>query len=134
METTTTPAKETTMHTIAMKPASDYRRSNYGVLLESETRHPVAGRGFHNPHHHHTIEVWENRRGTDPFGKPTDQAHTILMNAQASCISAHPQAPVSYGETLRVGDRVQLEVGGFPIGEYVIQAGYLRDPILLPAS
>jgi hypothetical protein len=152
METETTTASRkpfTTEHvtlktiTIEVQPAGDYWRDNYGILLESASVHAASGRGFHNPSFNHVVQVWENRPAkggphkgevVTPDGKLTDETHTVCLKAQPTVISAHPGEPLKYGPALSVGTRVRLEVGGYPIGEYVVQARQLADPILVPAS
>jgi len=119
---------------IEMTSADPYRLKNYGVLLESVARYSVAGRGFHNPHHNHTIEVWFNREGQDPHGRPTpgDQPYTVLMSAKASVISTMKNTNVYGDETLHIGDAVDLYAGDYLIGKYVIEARPLCDPYLVP--
>lgn len=122
--------------TIELAPSTADRRDSYGVLLESELQYDVAGPGLHNPHHPHTIQLWECRERdgqlVDPNGRPTTEAHVVLMSAQAVVITAHPMRGRSRADVvLHIGDTVRLAVNGYPLGEYRIEAGRLSDPRLV---
>lgn len=127
-------------HMIAMSPASDYRRDNYGVLLESDTIHTVTGAGVHNRHHGHVLEVWENRPSrangadpavlVDPFGRPTEDRYTVILAAKATVIAARPTGDEKAdGTVIALGDHVTLTVAGFPTHTYRVQAGRMTDPV-----
>lgn len=124
----------TTKITVEMVPADAYRTEHYGVLLASAAKYGVQGRGFHNPSFFHVVEVWENREGQDPHGRPTEAKHTVLLNAQPSVISTRPNTDLYADETLLIGTEVELVVNGFPIGSYRIEAGRLSDPTLVPIN
>jgi hypothetical protein len=126
---------------VDLLPAGDYRRDQYGVLLVSHTEHDVKGRGVHNPHHPHQIEVWENRpgkfRGADPDvlvspvdNQPTDEQYTVLLSPRAVVISAHPGEQTPQGATLYLGDVVELAIHGYVIGTYRIDARPHHNPHL----
>lgn len=124
-----------TTHTIALVPADDYRRETYGVLLTSATQHDFTGRGIHNPHHRHTLDVWECRPANDgsgslrdPRGGNTSEPYAYLFSPHANVISAHPGKPVAMGPALRLGDVVRLTVHGFYLGEIQIRAKSLDNP------
>lgn len=134
----------TTATRIDLKPDTDYRRDNYGVLLVSETLHTMSGRGVHNRSFNHEIEVWENRpakwNGADPdqlvtpHGEPTEERYTFLTKAVPTVITAWPEERQEQGPGLAVGDQVELYVHGLSIGTFTVTAGVLRDPILLKAD
>lgn len=123
------------VHRVEMKPASTYRSREYGVLLESVTRHDMTGPGVHNRHHPHSIQVWENRVRdgvlTDPHGKPTSERYSVLTSAHAVVITAHREERPPQGPMLQVGDTVILHVNGFEIGQYEVTAKALHDPVLV---
>lgn len=134
-----------TTHRINLRPDADDRRDSYGVLLVSEQVHRVTGRGVHNPHHNHEIQVWENRpskaRGADPdvkvtpYGDPTEEDYTFTTSAQATVISAHRLGNErTEGDTLAIGDVLELAVNGYVLGRFVLTAKSLHDPILVPEA
>jgi hypothetical protein len=128
---------------IDLKPADDYRRDNYGVLLESETLHTMSGRGVHNRSFNHEIQVWENRPSkvtvadpdqlVTPHGQPTEERYHFQTKAVPTVLTAWKEERQEQGPGLAVGDQVELYVQGFSIGTFTVTAGVLRDPILLPA-
>lgn len=131
------------MTTIDLRPASDYRRKHYGVLLESTTEHDVTGRGVHNRHHPHVVDVWQNKQRpdysgqaeaySDPRGGTTDQPYTFLLKARAVVIALNGPGPEQEpGETLALGDVVRLTVHGFSLGWFQIMNRPLHDPHLVP--
>lgn len=125
--------------TINLQPTKADRAEFYGVLLESTTRHTVrgseAGR-VHNPSFAHRVDVWENRNGTDPMGRPTHRPYSYYLTAQPVAIVANPAMAdhTPEGEALTVGDRVRLAVNGYVIGEFIIRAQSLADPVLIPVD
>jgi len=133
------------MTTIDLKPASDYRREQYGVLLESVTRHNVTSRGVHNPSHQHRVDVWQNKMRDDYEGQAeayrdprsgfTSSPYSFLLTAQASVISAHRVGePDPEGEVLELGGIVRLTIHGFSIGWFQILNRPLHDPHLVPVD
>lgn len=131
------------MTDIDLKAASDYRRSNYGVLLESTTQHSVVGRGVHNRHHPHRLDVWANKADIvegkpcfiDPRNRPTEQPYSFLLSAQAVVISARRIGDeVEEGPDLAIGEVVRVTVHGLSLGWFQIRAQQLRDPILEPVD
>jgi hypothetical protein len=123
-------------HTVDLVPAGAYWRDAYGILLESETMHDFTGRGIHNPHHRHTLQVWENKPANDGSGllkSPdgsgnTSEPYTFLWSPSANVISAHPGEPVKQGPTLALGDVVTLKVHGYVIGQIQCRARSLHNP------
>jgi len=129
------------MTTIALVPTSDYRRDTYGVVLTSATEHYFAGSRVHNPHHAHRLDVWDNalRRFpdgtyTDPNGHTTTQRYSYDWSPQATVISAHRVDAATRGETLHVGEVVELTIHGYSIGHFAIGAAPLHDPHLTPVT
>lgn len=126
---------------INLIPASDYKRETYGIVLVSETEHRFTGRGIHNPHHGHVLQVWNNAKreqadGTflDPHNRPTPMLHSFEWAPEALVIAAHPVFRRQAGESLVLGDHVELYVHGFRIDEYVVEARPLHDPHLTPVG
>lgn len=126
-----------TIHEINLIPTDAYRRDTYGVILESESRHTVTGRGVHNPGYDHRIDVWENRPArdgsgglVDPHGKRTEDTYSYLLKACATVITARREVRPPQGPTLKIGDVVRLKISGYSIGEYQIRAKMLHDPHL----
>lgn len=122
--------------TINLQPAEAYRAEHYGVLMESTSRHIVTGPRVHNPSFPHRVDVWENRNGTTPMGKPTTAPYSYYLTAQPVAIVANPamRDATPEGETLRVGDHVRLAVHGYVLGEFLIRAESLSDPVLIPVE
>lgn len=109
-------------------------RQHYGIRLVSETEHKVTGRGVHNPSHMHTVEVWENgawgNPDTDPRGLPFTEPYTYLMSPQSITISTMVTEPVAEGETLALGQVVELQRNGRTLGMFRIDADPLHNPHL----
>lgn len=130
--------------TIDLQAGDAQRRAAYGILLESITVHPIVGRGVHNRGSLHRIQVWENRPSkvtgadpdqlVDPRGRPTSAPYSVTTSAQPVIIAAHPIERAPEGAALSIGDTVVLAVSGYRIGEYVVEAEYLRDPHLVPVT
>lgn len=114
---------------IDMVPADAYRLSNYGIALVSRTKHVVRGKGVHNPGFNHRVEVWFNTNGTDPHGKTTQDATTVLLSATATVLSNMGDGD-QYGPDLVVGERVILMLKNRSLGVFSIVAGNLCDPYL----
>jgi hypothetical protein len=91
----------------------------------------VCGKGVHNRSFNHRVDVWENKGGMDPNGRPTTDSHTVILNAVASVISATPGEALNHGVDLGIGDEVALTIAGLPIGTFVITAQPLADPYLV---
>lgn len=118
------------MKTITLTPAND-RLVSYGVTFQSTTLHQVIGKGVHNPHFNHELRIWKNSGKVDPNGRSTDQETSLLLTAQSTTITAWKEAPLSYGPTLTIGERVVLL---YPNGEASVaevQARHLADPELI---
>jgi hypothetical protein len=142
------------MITIDLIPASDYYTEHYGQLFESVTRHTVTGKNVHNRSFPHRIAVWDNTRRpntdptrrvdgrpvgegryVDPFGRGTDADRSFLLSAQSIVIAATPTERPERGETLTVGDTVQLRYpDGTVSGPMTVTSGFLADPGLIPAQ
>ncbi len=122
--------------TISMITAAQWCTENYGVLLVSETYHDVTGRGVHNRHFPHKVEVWANRGGTDPHGHQTDAPYSVLLSAKSIAIVANPNMrdKTPYGESLVIGDEVDLAINGYVFGTYRVTAQLLSDPVLVPVA
>jgi len=131
-----------TTYSLDLVPASDYDRASYGILLTSATQHDFTGRGIHNPHHRHTLQVWDNSRRPnreaegaagqaylDPQHQPTDQRYSFRWSPHANVISLH-QVDVlpAVGPTLRLGDVLTLNIHGYVIGEIQCRARSLQNP------
>jgi hypothetical protein len=129
-----------TTTTVNLVPASKYERETYGILLVSETEHDFVGRGIHNRHHGHILQVWENkplyigdeaeRFYRDPRGGTTPERFSYLWSPQAVVISAHPGKNVEQGEPLALGDTVTVAVHGYPLGDFTVAARSLHNPHL----
>jgi hypothetical protein len=125
--------------TIKLRPASDYRRKEYGVLFESEGTYSVTGKGVHNRHFPHRVEIWTSRPSKVPAHEGAWRAPTgalvdgpelsFVLNAESMAICANPamNTPADVG-ALAIGDTVELE--GF--GRFVVTAKPLHDPTLIP--
>ncbi len=126
------------VHRVNMIPGDTYRAETYGIILVSETEHYFTGRGVHNPHHSHSLEVWEHRRPADdgsgrlldPFNTPTSESHTFAWSPHATVISASPRPLPLRGDTLQIGDVVEVFVSGYPIGTFQVWAPSLHNPRL----
>lgn len=115
------------MQKIEMKPASEYRRVEYGVLFVSKTLHDMTGKNVHNRHFPHKIEVWLNKNGQDPYGNPTTSELTFLTSAQSIMIANTPVERDPQGPDLVIGEVIELE--GF--GNFTVTNKSLHDPILV---
>lgn len=134
------------MTDIDLTRESDDRRDSYGVLLTSKEVFSVVGSGVHNPHHDHSVDVWENKirpdyegqelAYVDPRGKHTSTSHSFLMAPLPSVIAlqADPTARRRASEALSLGDIVRLTVEGFPIGWFQVRARPLDNPYLVPVD
>lgn len=133
------------MTSIDLRRESDYRRESYGVLLTSRTRHRVTGRGVHNPHHDHVVDVWENKMRDDyegqaeaykdPRGGFTERPYSFLLSPQASVIALNPiDDGLTQGDDLELGGIVRLTIEGFPIGWFQIMTERLQNPHLVPVD
>ena len=131
--------------TIDLRREGDYRRDNYGVLLTSKTRHRVTGRGVHKPHHDHTLDVWENKMRDDyegqaeaykdPRGGFTEHRYSFLLSPHANVIALNPiDDGLTEGETITLGEIVQVSIEGFGIGWFQVFARPLHDPHLVPVD
>lgn len=133
------------MTTIDLRREGDYRRDTYGVLLTSKTRHRVTGRGVHNPHHDHTLDVWENKMRDDyegqaeaykdPRGGTTERRYSFLLSPHANVISARPlPEETTLGDPIEMGGVVQVSIEGFGIGWFQVMAKPLQNPHLIPVD
>jgi hypothetical protein len=121
--------------TINLVAADRDKRDFYGIILVSETEHRFTGRGIHNPHHSHVLQVWDTQgRATDPMGNLPTTRYYYLWAPRANVISAHPGANAPQGETLHLGDLVTLEVAGYEIGEFEIGAQPHHNPHLIQGA
>ena len=135
--------------TIILMPASEYRREHYGLMFESVLEYDVRGKGVHNRHHPHKVQMWENRPNRDgvvvtPSGTPTDELHTFVLDAQSVVISSTPSAlppALLHGDDLAIGDVVTLVAVDDSVaddwkvqalGRFAIESRFLADPILIP--
>lgn len=136
----------TTAKQIELAPATEYRRDTYGVMLTSATVHMFTGTRVHNPHHTHTLDVWDNSVRTivgehpdcgadcqgptyvDPSGQNTTERYSYVFNPNATVLSAHPGTPTPYGAELSIGDTVELTLHGVVIATIVIAAKSLDNP------
>ncbi len=144
------------MTTIALSAATA-NESTYGILYRSAP-YSLRGSGLEgprlrNPGHPHVVTVWANkpndnpdarvgypdssetsRRGegrfVGPNGHGTDDEITVTLDAGAVIIDgkAHPRAG-----TLTLGETVELTFDGDSLGEFVVTARYLADPVLVAA-
>lgn len=132
------------MTTIDLTREQDYRRDNYGVLLTSKSRYDVVGKGVHNPHHRHSIDVWENQMRDDyegqaeaykdPMGRPTVDRYSFLLSPHASVISDRPTDRAPDGGAIEMGGLVQLKIEGFGIGWFQVMHRPSHDPHLVPVD
>lgn len=123
-----------TMLTITLHPAEPHRAAEYGLLMESDTQHDVVGPYVHNRNHRHSIQVWENRNGTDPSGRPATEPYSYRLSAQPTVIDLGQVKRDPVGPTLNVLDVVQLSIHGFVLGEFLIVSRDYADPILEPVD
>lgn len=124
-----------TTYTLDLVAADDYRRATYGVVLTSATQHDFTGRGIHNRHHRHSLDVWANKpadddsgRLKDPRGGLTDEPYSFLWSPHAIVISAHGGVNPAMGPTLMLGDVLVLNVHGYVIGEIQCRARAHDNP------
>lgn len=128
--------------TVDLKDAGDYRRDNYGVLMESVTRHTVTGKGVHNRGYNHRVDIWENRPSrardadpsviVDPHGNPTAERYSYLLKAEAGVIAAHPYEREPQGADLAPGDVLTLRIYGYDLGDFQIRVTRaFHDPELV---
>lgn len=133
------------MTNIDLRRESDYRRDTYGVLLTSKTRHRVTGRGVHNPHHDHTLDVWENKMRDDyagqaeaykdPRGGFTEARYSFLLSPHANVIALNPiDDGLEQGDDIALRDIVQVTIEGFSIGWFQVFAKPLQNPHLVPVD
>lgn len=113
---------------IDLIPTGDYRRNTYGVILQSKTVHQITGRGVHNRHFDHRLDVWMNANGIDPKGKPTTEDLSFLWSAQPSVISTQRLAGPEQGEVLALEEVVVLRIGERELGRYRITHQMHHDP------
>jgi hypothetical protein len=127
-------------HIINLVPEDKYRRETYGIPLVSETQHDFAGRGIHNRHHRHSLDVWDNivrpdpngsGQMIDPHGQVTSERYSYSFSPHANVISAHRGAQPVMGSELRLGDVVILQVHGYEIGLFQVRARALHNPHLV---
>lgn len=130
------------MITIEMRPAPDRDREVYGIVLESATRHMVAGRNVHNRSFPHRVRVWDIQspsrlsQGRDPItGQESDEAYAYLLSAESVAITSTPQPRDPYGDVLVVGEHVRLAVCGHPLeGTFEVRSNRMGDPRLVKVS
>lgn len=150
-----------TTHVIRMVAASENRRS-YGITHRSANVYQMTGRGLHNRHAPHRVQVWDNtgRPNTepdrwndhsgkpgpgqylDPFGKGTDSPVTVTTSAEATAITSNgtntgtvASGQVYASDALTVGDyAVLLYPDGSTSDPYQITAQFLADPRLVPVA
>jgi len=129
------------MITIQLAFASDYEHKAYDILFRSVSRHRVTGKGVHNREFNHEVTVWRNRRNPSgegfvgPDGKVTPDRLSVLLAARATVFTNNGSASGSQGDVLAIGNTVRLvHPYGEPMGDYVITARVMSDPILKPCS
>ena len=147
--------------TIVLQDTRSDRREFYGITHEGVVRHTVTGPGLHNRSFPHRVQVWSNTgrpnphpgevRWTeygsiggpgqylDPRNKGTDDPATVYLASESVGIYAvyteEDRRRAMEGEPLRVGQRVRLLYPDGTLSEpYVITAGHLSDPSLIPAE
>lgn len=129
-------------HFLSLVAADQYRRDNYGVLLTSELQVRFVGRGIHNPHHLHSLDVWSNKvrqdysgqaeAYKDPMGHLTADRESFLFSPHANVISSRPGKPAEVApEAFEIGDVVVLDVHGYPIGAFEVEARRGYNPHLV---
>jgi hypothetical protein len=137
--------------TIELSPATA-NEASYGILYRSGP-YSLEGPKLRNPGHPHVVTVWKNkpnenpdarvgfpdssdtiRRGegrfVGPNGRGTDDEFTYTLDAGAVIIDGKPHPRLG---TLVLGETVELTFDGAPLGEFVITARYLADPVLVAA-
>lgn len=117
---------------------ADANRKSYGILMVSATDHDFTGRGIHNRHHTHTLQVWENRLEfadgraacyLDPQGLPSEERYSFLWSPNATVIALRQVGPVrTIGQSLALGDVVTLKVHGYDLGDFQCRARSLHNP------
>jgi hypothetical protein len=134
------------MTEIDLTRESDDRRDSYGILLTSKEVFTMVGSGIHNPHHDHSLDVWENKirpdyegqelAYVDPRGKHTDASHSFLFSALATVISNERGARTRRraDRAYSPGDILRLTIEGFPIGWFQVRARPLDNPYLVPVD
>lgn len=122
---------------VYVRAGESYRNATYGIVLQSVTEHVFDGRGIHNRHFRHLLQVWDNidreqEDGTymDPMLEPTTERYSYMWSAQAGVISSAPIMSRALGESLHLGDSVELrlEDSGYVIGTFKIHAKPHHDP------
>jgi hypothetical protein len=120
----TDPATAEPAVTLTLRPASDYDRTQYGLLFESVETVDVVGPAAYNRFHPHRAEVWERPECTGGF-------HTRELSAESVVISDHPYDRSPVAGVVRGGDVVRLV---YPDGSHLdvtVTALFVRDPALL---
>lgn len=118
---------------------ADANRQSYGILMVSATDHDFTGRGIHNRHHTHTLQVWQNKANPgaeggarcfmSPHGTPTSDRYSFEWSPNATVIALRQIGPrPTIGEALQLGDVVDLRVHGYSLGTFQCRARPLHNP------
>jgi len=120
---------------IAVHDAPASFRKDYGLLYRSG-KYRMHGRGLHNPHHPHVVEVWSNTGRPDgfggyidPSGKSTTDEISVLISAKSVVIDGRTR--LTYEGDLTIGDEIEVDLTDGRTITGTIVARPLADPMLI---